>query len=943
MRDQISLTGLWQFKLDPEGTIQSETLIPDRQIPVPMPWQAAFPELETYSGYAWYQREFTLDESWLTGEILLTFGAVDYWCEVFVNGQRLGEHEGGYTPFTFPIRQVAQAGANLIAIRVYDAAQRGIAHGRWLENGSVQSSDPLHIPHGKQEWYLNVGGLWQAVTLTRVPAAYLDQLRITPANDGKVRIQAQLIGAVDALDGSLRATIGGNETHLAAEIKLQPAQTQIDITIQVESPQLWTPETPTLYQVNLALVTQNGSDTLSARFGFREISIHEGNLLLNGQPLFLRAALDQDMYPETIYTVPSEAFLRDEFQKAKALGLNCLRCHIKIPDPLYLDLADEMGLLVWEEIPSWRTFYLKTTLHDDHFNNNALTRCRVEQTLHEMIKRDYNHPSIIIWTLVNEDWGTATALSSNDREWLILLYNLCKQLDPTRLVVDNSACLNNWGPNLHVKSDLDDFHIYTNIPDQSAWFARFIEQFSLRPTWTYSSHGDAHRTGHEPLILSEFGNWGLPSVAALSDAQGNPPAWFKLGPWWSGWDGEPGWPEGVLERFERLGLSAIWRDYEAFAAASQWHQYQAMKYEIEVMRRQPSLKGYVITELSDIYWESNGLLDFNRGEKAYHAVFGQINAADVIISQPEQHAAWDDQSLAARLHVSHYSARNWEGALLKWTNDGQSHTQPLPALAQGDVVDLGTVEWAFKTTTEAETQQIALEVQSATGETLARNVSDILVLPAAAQQASWHGTLAFSAGNTNAERAETTTLQTALEHLGYRTTTQADSQMLLMTSRVDKEILGWTHAGGTLFYLCQGVSPFFWVQGRGGVYSGAWITSYNWLRPGVYARLGAPNPLTMPFANIAPTGVIVGLPVEDSACHADFLAGQFTGWIQHPAIHTVQFRYGQGKVLMTTFNLLSNLTGKSSDPVATAMLHDLIDHLTSTACQPVLTVTGGRA
>ncbi len=141
-----------------------------------------------------------------------------------------------------------------------------------------------------------------------------------------------------------------------------------------------------------------------------------------------------------------------------------------------------------------------------------------------------------------------------------------------------------------------------------------------------------------------------------------------------------------------------------------------------------------------------------------------------------------------------------------------------------------------------------------------------------------------------------------------------------------------------MLYLSRGAGPFFWRQGRGGVYSGSWITSYNWLRPEIHKRLSAvSNPLGMPFMHSAPTGVIVGLPVDQADVQGDFLAGQLTGWAHHPAMHTVQFRYGRGRVIMTTYPLVELLTMPSADPVAVALFHDLVDHLASEACQPTLT------
>src|SRR5215475_7650427 len=185
MRHQISLSGTWQFQLDPQGKFTYTTLAPDRTIAVPLPWQAAFPELRQYSGYAWYRRSVDLGNAWLGGEILLQFGAVDYWCQIFVNGQLVGEHEGGYTPITLPIRRYARAGENEIVVRVYDAAQTQISHQRWPERTAQPATttppfDPVDIPHGKQEWYINVGGIWQNVTLTAVPTTYIDSIQVTP-------------------------------------------------------------------------------------------------------------------------------------------------------------------------------------------------------------------------------------------------------------------------------------------------------------------------------------------------------------------------------------------------------------------------------------------------------------------------------------------------------------------------------------------------------------------------------------------------------------------------------------------------------------------------------------------------------------------------------------------------------------------------------------------
>ncbi|MBK9749441.1 MAG: hypothetical protein IPO91_22035 [Chloroflexi bacterium] len=337
MRQQLTLAGQWDFQLDPAGQLTVDAVQPDRTIPVPMPIQAAFPELRRYSGYMWYQRSFDVTEG--DGELLLDFGAVDYWCQVFVNAALVAEHEGGYMPFRIPIRRYVQAGANRLTVRVYDTIQTQISVPRWMDKPAPEGHQPpFHaetIPHGKQTWYLDASGIWQDVTLTSVPTRYIDQVHVTPdIHTGQAHVRVKLAGA--ATEGTVRVSIGG----VTGEALVGADQAEVTVTVTVPNPSLWTPHTPTLYTADV----QFGSDELSVRFGFREICVNEGMLLLNGEPFYLLCSLDQDLYPDTIYTVPSDDFLRDQFVKAKQMGLNSLRCHIKPPDPRYYDLADEIGL-----------------------------------------------------------------------------------------------------------------------------------------------------------------------------------------------------------------------------------------------------------------------------------------------------------------------------------------------------------------------------------------------------------------------------------------------------------------------------------------------------------------------------------------------------------------------------------------------------------------------
>ncbi|HUS14007.1 MAG TPA: glycoside hydrolase family 2 TIM barrel-domain containing protein [Chloroflexia bacterium] len=975
-QQQYSLAGTWDFQLDPDGVLTLDTLAPDRAIPVPLPWQAAFPDLQQYSGYAWYRTGFDVPDGWLEGELLLRLGAVDYWCQIFINGHFAGEHEGGYTPITLPIRRYVQAGGNTLVVRVYDSVQASIEIPRWPEYPPHTSPpdppfDANHIPHGKQEWYINVGGIWQDVTLTAVPATYIDHVRVTPdIRTGSAVVVVELAGAPVAAGTEIQVLVQSGSDEWSVRIPLSADQRQASGSVTVPQARLWTVEDPFLYQATVQVMSGDNTGHLqTVRFGYREISTRDGQVLLNGEPLFLLCALDQDLYPETIYTVPSEEYLRDQFRKAKELGLNMLRCHIKPADPRYLDLADEMGILVWAEIPSWRTFYPKGTAHANLLNLDDTIKRRAEVLLEEMIRRDCNHPSIVIWTLINEDWGTALPLSASDRAWVKQLYHQCKALDPTRLVVDNSACPHAWGPNIHVESDLDDFHVYANIPDQARHFEHLIEQFAMRPLWSYSSQGDSTRSGQEPLILSEFGNWGLPTLAPIRDADGKDPSWFHIGPWWSPWDGEPGWPAGVEERFKIFGLDRVWPDYDSFARATQWHQFAAMKFEIETMRCQPNLQGYVITEFTDAYWESNGLLDFARHPKEYHDRFAEINSPDLLIPRVEhRYAYWDDQEVQVSFYGAHYSAASWLGAQLCWAVDGQAvaDSVPVASLPRGTTRMLGALRFALPKLQQSRTVQFTFWLQAADGSILSRNRLDLLVIPAQARERRYTEPLsvviragmprtlaegvAESPGATDIDipgtvpesipdvtlfgRPPSSALEGRVRDLGYETTQRLIPRIQVAVSDyTTPALLQWVRDGGDLLFLTRGPSPFFWVHGRGGPYGGSWMTSFSWVRPDIHPRLHVVNPLSMPYINVMPHGTIVGLPTEDPAMHENFLAGLICGWVHTPSVHTVQFRYGKGRVVMTTLAIEDSL---AYDPVAVAMFHDLVEYLASDACQPTL-------
>ena len=498
-----------------------------------------------------YRRRFTVPAGWNGREIAIRFGAVNYFCRARLNGAALGEHEGGYLPFEFILPPAALDGENLLEIEVTLPTSDRSAYPAW----------PItEVPHGKQSWYGPIGGIWQSVELEARDRRHIRHVSVRAELSGTVRVEVLLSAA--GPDAVLRAEIIDPDGRAVAASEMAAAATPVMLPLTVAAPRPWSLDSPSLYR--LRTVLQFGGapvDAVVETFGFRTIAARNGQLFLNGEPLYLRGALDQDYYPAGIASPPSLAFLEDQVAKAKALGLNCLRCHIKIPDPRYLEVADRLGMLVWSELPSVGLF-------------TAASAQRMRDTLDGMIARDLNHPSIIAWTIINEDWGTRLVEDADHRRWLRETFDWLKARDPTRLVVDNSPC----NPNFHVRTDLNDYHYYRSLPERRAEWDRLTEEFAGRPKWTFSPHGDAVETGEEPLILSEFGTWGLPRPRSLAEADGSEPWWLQTGGFWG--DGAA-YPHGVEHRFATLRLDRVFGSFDRFIDAVQWHQFRNLKYQIE--------------------------------------------------------------------------------------------------------------------------------------------------------------------------------------------------------------------------------------------------------------------------------------------------------------------------------------------------------------------------
>ena len=618
-RLQKTLGNGWEFAPDLQArpvVDHAEFAPPEvgwRPIVVPGYWQNQFDDLARATGTAWYRLPLDLDASWLAhGTLTLEFGAVGHFCQGWLNGAYIGQHEGGHLPFSWPIDHTAVAGTNELFVRVVSP-----------------SGDRSRFPefpfeetlHGKQSWYGSSGGIWQEVRVEARSAHAVSELTVRPdADASKVAVTTRL--ASGRADAALRLEIvAPDEAVIATSDRVSSDATET-ISVADHAIRHWSPDSPTLYRLRVTVTVEGRVvDIVERQFGFRTFTSLDGQFVLNGRPVVMRGVLDQDYYGGP-GVVGSRQSLIDRFRMVKAMGFNTLRCHVKVPDPLYLDAADEVGLLVWCEIP--------TTSRLTH-----AARERIEHTLVAMIERDRHHPSIVVWGVANEAWGYDLLGSEEHRSWLNELYHLAKAHAPDRLIVDNSPC----APNFHVETDIEDYHFYAVLPEMRQRWDKFVDEFANRADFTFSPHGDARRTGVEPLVVSEFGVWGLPD---LSDLEDDEPWWFESG---QEWGGGAAYVHGARQRFALWHLGEVFGSFANLCTNTQRRQFDTLRYQIESMRARPEIAGYVLTELSDVHWEANGLLDMTGRPRSFVGELAEVNRSAAVIARLDRPRIWSGETV----------------------------------------------------------------------------------------------------------------------------------------------------------------------------------------------------------------------------------------------------------------------------------------------------------
>lgn len=577
VRDEwMCLNGIWGFEFDDDEIGLSEKWYDkekelSKSIEVPFVFQSKLSKIgdTNFHDIIWYKRKFNIPDKWKGKLIKLNFGAVDYICKVYINGELVGEHEGGNTSFSFDITDFINWEEEEITVYVYDpSTDETIPRGKqfWIEK-----SDFI--------WYTRSSGIWQSVWIEPVDKTNIEKVRFTPDID-RGTIETEIY--VSKLNKNLMANIEIKYKDILVHkdiLYINDLYTKVSYDIFnrkiFRSPNhdmgwCWTPETPNLFNVEIKLEHEGKlCDKVETYFGMRKIHTENGIVYLNNRPYYQKLVLDQGYWPNSLITAPSDDDFKKDIELSKAMGFNGCRKHQKVEDKRFLYWADKLGYLVWGEMAN-----------SAEYSEEYVRRINKEWV--DIVNRDYNHPSIVAWVPLNESWGIKDiGRDKKQQSHSASMYYLTHSLDSTRLVISNDG----WEL---TKTDICAVHNYNhgncNEIEKYEYFKKSLsnkeEILKSKPAGR-SIYANGFKNEGEPIILTEFGG--------IAYDKSNPDGWGYT---------------VALSEMEFL------EDYKRI---------------IDAVYASDIIYGMCYTQLTDVEQEVNGLLTYDRKEKVSLDKIKEIN------------------------------------------------------------------------------------------------------------------------------------------------------------------------------------------------------------------------------------------------------------------------------------------------------------------------------
>lgn len=555
-----SLDGKWFFAFDDLNIGEENEWFlnfpKDMQIMVPYSYQSKNSGLSINDEhkYIWYAKKVKYNQDLTNKRLLLNFEGCDYISKVWVNGIFVGTHKGGYTRFTLDITKAVKKhnGDAFIVVKAEDLKEATQPRGKqtWLKE-----------PFGC--WYKETNGIWKSVWSEIVSDTYFTNIKITPCFDEyNIEFELNLNQIEDNCLAKIEITFEDNlisETTLRLVRRISNIKVDLNNNYDGFRVHYWTPTTPNLYDVKITLLKNNEAiDEIGSYFGFRSFLANKNCLLLNNNPIYSKMVLHQGYYRNGGLTGSGEEILKD-VMLAKELGFNGIRMHQKIEDERFYYYADVLGMMVWCEMPS-----------PYEFKDDTITNLMNEWL--EVIKQNYNHPSIVVWVPINESWGIPrVVLDSTNQHLADALYHVTKAYDKYRMVISNDG----WE---HTTSDIITLHNYAQKGEELTHFYKDLNsmlngEHRVDYSQTRIPFANGYKYNNQPVILSEF--------AGIGYQNGNDKGW--------------GYGDCVLSDDAYIDrLTSM----------------------VKAVRAIDGICGFCITQLTDVEQEINGLLDFDRMPKA---------------------------------------------------------------------------------------------------------------------------------------------------------------------------------------------------------------------------------------------------------------------------------------------------------------------------------------
>ena len=576
----VNLNGEWDYTLDlansglekgyPKATSFDEKI----QVPFCPESKLSGVEYKDFIPVIWYHRSIQTPQEWKGKQILLNFGAVYFNAEVYIDGSLVGRHFGGSSPFSLDItNKVSDGHAHHLVVRAASDLR-----------STMQSAGKQSLQYGSYGCnYTRTSGIWQTVWMEAVAPEGLKSTQIiTDIDQGQVIIHPQFYkDSPNTLKVRLKE---GNKIVASAHVK---ATNNSIIILPVKNAKLWSPESPFLYDIEYQITDKNGKviDAVSSYIGMRKVHVEGNKIYLNNQPYYQRLVLDQGFYPDGIWTAPSDEALKKDIQLSMAAGFNGARLHQKAFEERFYYWADKLGYITWGEAPSWGM---------DANHVEVARNFLIEWS--ELVLRDRNHPSLFIWTPMNEEfWPDRVQYPRFTED----LYNLTKSLDPTRPINDASG-------GCHIKTDIWTVHSYEQDPAKLKDQLYKDGKFFQAPNYTQGvapanigynglrmndSYNFPVYDGKMPYLIDEVGGikWVKSQNKTNSDTQS--------------------WGYGTAPRTENEFMQRLEGQINA------------------ILDLKDHVWGYCYTQLTDVEQEQNGIYYYDRtpkfDTKLIHAIFSK--------------------------------------------------------------------------------------------------------------------------------------------------------------------------------------------------------------------------------------------------------------------------------------------------------------------------------